>query len=52
MVTHEPDIAAYARRNIVMRDGLVQYDRLVKQRLSAEVEAKKLSEMVETEARL
>ena len=24
MVTHEPDIAAYAKRNIVMRDGLVQ----------------------------
>ena len=21
MVTHEPDIASYARRNIVMRDG-------------------------------
>lgn len=27
MVTHEPDIAAYARRNIVMRDGLVQTDK-------------------------
>ena len=27
MVTHEPDIAAYARRNIVMRDGMVRSDR-------------------------
>ena len=35
MVTHEPDIAAYARRNIVMRDGLVQSDKPVAQRSSA-----------------
>jgi putative ABC transport system ATP-binding protein len=41
MVTHEPDIAAYARRNIVMRDGIVQSDRLVPQRLNAEVEIRK-----------
>lgn len=41
MVTHEPDIAAYARRNIVMRDGIVQSDRPVMQRLSAEIEMKK-----------
>ena len=27
MVTHEPDIAAYAQRNVVMRDGLVLNDR-------------------------
>ena len=26
MVTHEPDIASYARRNVVMRDGLVRDD--------------------------
>jgi putative ABC transport system ATP-binding protein len=49
MVTHEPDIASYARRNIVMRDGLVQYDRAVKQRLSAQEEAQKLNELVEVE---
>ncbi len=42
MVTHETDIAAYARRNIVMRDGIVQSDRPVSQRLSAENEMKKL----------
>jgi putative ABC transport system ATP-binding protein len=41
MVTHESDIAAYARRNIVMRDGIVQSDRPVAQRLRAETEVKK-----------
>jgi putative ABC transport system ATP-binding protein len=35
MVTHEQDIAAYARRNVVMRDGLVLNDRSVTQRLDA-----------------
>jgi putative ABC transport system ATP-binding protein len=42
MVTHETDIAAFARRNIVMRDGAVQTDRAVTQRLTAEKEAAKL----------
>jgi putative ABC transport system ATP-binding protein len=42
MVTHEPDIASYARRNVVMRDGLVQSDRAVSQPLDAKLEAKKL----------
>jgi len=42
MVTHEPDIASYARRNVVMRDGLVQSDRAVTQRLDAKIEAQKL----------
>ena len=36
MVTHEPDIASYAKRNIVMRDGLVLTDRPVARRLTAE----------------
>lgn len=35
MVTHEQDIAAYARRNVVMRDGLVRDDRAVERRLDA-----------------
>jgi putative ABC transport system ATP-binding protein len=35
MVTHEQDIAAYARRNVVMRDGLVRDDRAVEGRLDA-----------------
>jgi putative ABC transport system ATP-binding protein len=41
MVTHEPDIAAFARRNVVMRDGLVQSDRAVTQRFNAMEELKK-----------
>jgi putative ABC transport system ATP-binding protein len=35
MVTHEQDIAAFARRNVVMRDGVVQDDRMVERRLLA-----------------
>jgi putative ABC transport system ATP-binding protein len=35
MVTHEADIAQYARRNVVMRDGVVQNDFAVAQRLHA-----------------
>ena len=42
MVTHEADIAAYARRNIMMRDGAVQSDRPVSRRLTAESEMKKM----------
>ena len=49
MVTHEPDIASYARRNVVMRDGLVEYDRPVKLRLSAREEAQKPSELIAVE---
>ncbi|MFL6515341.1 MAG: ABC transporter ATP-binding protein [Chthoniobacterales bacterium] len=41
MVTHEPDIAQFARRNVVMRDGLVQSDRAVEQRLFAPQELAK-----------
>src|SRR5258708_26299528 len=36
MVTHEPDIAAYAKRNVMMRDGLILDDHLVSQRSDAE----------------
>src|SRR2546430_2291982 len=32
MVTHEEDIAAYAQRNVMMRDGLILQDHLVPQR--------------------
>jgi putative ABC transport system ATP-binding protein len=35
MVTHEQDIAAYAQRNIAMRDGVIVDDRAVSQRLDA-----------------
>ena len=43
MVTHEADIAAYARRNIVMRDGVVQKDSIVVRRLDAANELQKIS---------
>jgi putative ABC transport system ATP-binding protein len=35
MVTHEPDIAAYAKRNVMMRDGVILDDHLVSQRANA-----------------
>jgi putative ABC transport system ATP-binding protein len=35
MVTHEQDIANYAQRNLVMRDGVVLSDRSVTRRLNA-----------------
>jgi putative ABC transport system ATP-binding protein len=38
MVTHEQDIASYARRNVVMRDGLLRNDFAVIQRLDAKRE--------------
>jgi putative ABC transport system ATP-binding protein len=44
MVTHELDIASYAKRNIIMRDGKVLSDALVKKRLNAENELRKLRE--------
>ena len=42
MVTHEQDIAAYARRNVVMRDGLILNDFKVTQRLDAATELEKI----------
>jgi putative ABC transport system ATP-binding protein len=35
MVTHEPDIAAYAKRNVMMRDGVILDDHVVLRRLYA-----------------
>jgi putative ABC transport system ATP-binding protein len=35
MVTHEPDIAAFAKRQIVFRDGRVRTDKLNENRLTA-----------------
>src|SRR5438445_9905167 len=35
MVTHEPDIAAYAKRNVMMRDGVIMDDHVVSRRLDA-----------------
>ena len=42
MVTHEQDIASYARRNVVMRDGVVHADFSVSQRFDATSELQKL----------
>ena len=41
MVTHEQDIAAYARRNVVMRDGILLSDNAVTQRTLAKTELDK-----------
>ena len=41
MVTHEQDIAGYARRNVVMRDGILLSDKAVTQRAVAEAELSK-----------
>jgi putative ABC transport system ATP-binding protein len=42
MVTHEPDISRYAKRTIVMRDGLIVADSPVAERLDAAVELRRL----------
>ncbi|MCX7886658.1 MAG: ABC transporter ATP-binding protein [Verrucomicrobiae bacterium] len=42
MVTHEPEIALYAKRNVVMRDGKILCDQQVARRLNAEVELERL----------
>ena len=44
MVTHELDIARYTKRNLIMRDGKVISDKLVENRLVAEVELNRLHE--------
>lgn len=43
MVTHEADIASYAQRNVVMRDGLIESDRPVVSRLDASVEIQQIA---------
>src|SRR2546430_2732747 len=43
MVTHESDIASYARRNIIMKDGLVRDDVVVQKRLNAAAELEKMT---------
>jgi putative ABC transport system ATP-binding protein len=42
MVTHELDIARYAKRNIVMRDGQILTDTPVAHRLNAAEELPRL----------
>ena len=43
-VTHEPDIAAFTKRNIVFRDGRLIKDISVKNRSSAQLALKELKE--------
>src|SRR6476660_1124315 len=43
MVTHEQDIAAYAQRNVLMRDGLIVDDRIVSRRSDASTQLKQSS---------
>jgi putative ABC transport system ATP-binding protein len=43
MVTHEQDIASYARRNVVMRDGVILKDFSVTQRFNAATELEKIA---------
>ena len=43
MVTHEADIASYARRNVVMRDGVILKDFQVAQRLDASTELSRVA---------
>jgi putative ABC transport system ATP-binding protein len=45
MVTHEVDIASYAQRNVVMRDGRIVSDRAVTRRLNAASELAKIHEL-------
>jgi len=42
MVTHEPDIAHFCKRNLIVRDGLVVRDELVQNRSVSSVELEKL----------
>jgi putative ABC transport system ATP-binding protein len=47
MVTHELDIARYCKRNIILRDGVIVRDELVKDQLIAE---KEMQSLIEAEA--
>jgi len=49
MVTHEQDIAAYAQRNVVMRDGVILDDRVVRQRLDAAIEMDRIARSTDDE---
>jgi putative ABC transport system ATP-binding protein len=44
MVTHEPDIARYTKRNVIMRDGVIVSDILVADRSNAKAEMRRLDE--------
>ena len=35
VVTHEPDVAAETKRNVVLRDGIIESDTFITQRVLA-----------------
>jgi len=43
MVTHEQDVAAYAGRNVLMRDGVVLEDHAVSKRTNATAQLQQFS---------
>jgi putative ABC transport system ATP-binding protein len=49
LVTHEPDIAQYAKRMVVMKDGQIILDREVRQRRDASIELAATVNQIETE---
>jgi len=49
LVTHEPDIAQYARRIIVFKDGRIKNDYMIKEPRSAREELESLPPLVEDE---
>ena len=50
MVTHESDIASYARRNVVMRDGVILKDVNVTERFNAATELERLPSLTDESA--
>jgi len=50
MVTHETDIAAYARRDVVMRDGVLLSDSPVSRRLDAAAELQRVARSTSEES--
>lgn len=47
LVTHEPDIAQYAKRMIVMRDGLITKDEAIRDRRNAAADLARMTPVVE-----
>jgi len=50
MVTHEPDIALFAKRNVVFKDGKIISNTVVIERKYASEELRKLSLLTEEKA--
>ena len=47
MVTHEPDIAQFAKNNIIFKDGKIIANTAVKERKNASEELKRMSTLPE-----